>query len=160
MYGAAAVGQGEMEQKELHAITSSSNRREMEQKMCSPNILGSCITFYQAPNLSGPFLPFPLVSLPISLSLSIFPSLSCLSVSSHRSSHGQEPHSQWVQRVPFQSLAVVIFQLARCSPLLPVCNEWLARPLLYTCCSSQRLRAPYQAGASPSLHLTLSFDTL
>ena len=47
------------------------------------------------------------------------------SVSSHRSSHGQEPHSQWVQHVPFQSLQVVIFRLARRSPSChSVTNDW------------------------------------
>lgn len=110
------------------AATGSLNRREMAQKMCNPNILGSCIKFYQLPQLWWPILTFPPVSLPLSHT-----SLS-LSVSSHRSSHGQEPRSPWVQRVPFQSLAAVIFQLARCSPSCQsVTND---RPGPYCTCAA------------------------
>lgn len=132
-----------MAQKELHTIMISRVRREMERKMCNPNILGSCITFYQHPNTSDSSLPFLLyLSFP-------------LSFSRNRSSHGEEPHSQWVQHVPFQSLAVVIFQLAKCSlSCHSVTNGWSG---LYCTCAAlvRRLRALCQ-----SLCLTLFFDTL
>lgn len=117
-----------MEQKELHTITGSLNRREMEQKMCNPNILGSCIKFYQPPNFSDPFLPFLLF-------LCHRPPLS---VSSHGFSYGQGPKSQWVLHVPFQSLAVVIFQLAWCSrSCQSVTNDW---SILYCTCAAAIVR--------------------
>lgn len=139
-----------MEQKELHTITGSLNRSEMEQKMCNPNILGSYIKFYHPPNFTDPFLPFLLSPPPP-------PPSPSLSVSSHRSSNGQEPHSQWVQRVPFQSLAAVIFQLARCSPSCQSVTD--GSPGLYCTCAAvvERLRTSHVSGQSESLTVPSTF---
>uniref|UniRef100_A0A8C2WJ52 ST14 transmembrane serine protease matriptase n=1 Tax=Cyclopterus lumpus TaxID=8103 RepID=A0A8C2WJ52_CYCLU len=62
-----------MEQRELHTITCSLSRREIEQRMCNPNILGSFIKSYQPPNISDSFLPFLLFLCTLSPPLSLSP---------------------------------------------------------------------------------------
>lgn len=137
-----------MAQKELHTIMISRIRWGNGTENVQPKYFRLMHHILSASQYWWPFLTFPPVSLGPSLS-------SPLSLCSNGSSHGQEPHSQWVQHVPFQSLAVVIFQLAKCSPSChSVTNGWSATFCTYAALF-RRLRTLCQ-----SLCLTLSFDTV